>query len=63
MIYRPKSFDLEITDGEYHHDQTFSPEIIPSQTLSLKQVKIIKLSDNHSCDISLESSQLRDHRF
>ena len=30
---------------------------------TLKHVKIIKVSDNHSCDISFGSSQLRDNRF
>ena len=34
MIHHWKSFDLEITDCEYHHDPTPSGEVIPSQTLN-----------------------------
>ena len=56
MIYRSKGFDLEITVGEYHRNQTFSREIIPSQTLNLKHVEIINFSDKRTCDTSLESS-------
>ena len=32
MIYRSKTFELDIIDFEYHYDQTRSVEIIPSQT-------------------------------
>ena len=32
MIHHWKGFDLEITDFNYHHDQTPSGETIPSQT-------------------------------
>ena len=32
MIHHWKAVDLEIIDSEYHHDPTFSCEIIPSQT-------------------------------
>ena len=56
MIYHWKTYDLEITEFEYHSDLTYTGEITPSQTLNLKHVKIIKFSDNHTCDISLESS-------
>ena len=43
MTHRSKSLDLEITDCDYHHDQTPSREIIPSQTSKLKHVEIIKI--------------------
>ena len=43
MIHRWKSHDLEITVSEYHNDSTPSGEIIPSQTLNLKHVEIIKV--------------------
>ena len=42
MIHRWKALDLEITDFEYHADQTPSGEIIPSQTSNRKHVEIIK---------------------
>ena len=32
MIHHWKGLDLEITDLEYHHDPTYTGEIIPSQT-------------------------------
>ena len=32
MIHHWKDLDLEITDFEYHHDPTYTGEIIPSQT-------------------------------
>ena len=32
MIHHWKSFDLEITDFNYHHDPPHSGETIPSQT-------------------------------
>ena len=51
-----KALDLEITDFEYHHDPTSSCEIILSQTLNLKHVESIKVSDKPTYDISLESS-------
>ena len=56
MIFRWKALDLEITDDEYQFDQTHSREIMPSQTLDLKHVDIVKLPDKRTCDISLESS-------
>ena len=56
MIYLWKALGLEITDGEYQFDRTYSREIMLSQTLDLKHVEIIKFSDNHTCDTSLESS-------
>ena len=31
MIYHSKGLDLEITDFGYHHDPTYTGEIIPSQ--------------------------------
>ena len=54
MIHHWKSFDLEITNFNYHHDPTPSVETIPSQTSNLKHVEIIKLSDIPIYDISLE---------
>ena len=63
MIHHWKALNSDITDFEYHHDRTPSGEITPSQTSNLKHVEIIKVSDKRTCDISLESSQLRDHRF
>ena len=56
MIQHWKGLDLEITDFGYRHYRTPSCEFIPSQTLNLKHVEIINFSDNHTCDISLESS-------
>ena len=32
MIHRWKALDFKITDFEYHHDWTFSCEVIRSQT-------------------------------
>ena len=45
MIHHRKSLDLEITDFNYHHDPTPSGDIRPSQTLNLKHVEIITVSD------------------
>ena len=36
MIHHWKGFELDITDFEYHHDPTASPETIPSQTSNLQ---------------------------
>ena len=55
MIYHSKALDLEITAGEYQFDRTYTGKITPSQTSNLKRVEIIKFSDNHAVDISLES--------
>ena len=46
MIHHWKCFDLEMTDFEYHHDPTYTGEIIPSQTLNLKHVENIKFQIN-----------------
>ena len=54
MMHHWKGLELEITDFEYHHDPTPSTETIPSQTL--KHVEIIKVSDKHAYDTSLERS-------
>ena len=56
MIHHWKSLDLEITDGEYQYDPTYTGEIIPSQTLNLKHVEIIKVPDKPTYDAPLESS-------
>ena len=45
MINHSNGLDLEITNFEYHHDRTRRSEIIRSQTLKLKHVEIIKVSD------------------
>ena len=56
MIHHWKAFDMEITDGENRHDRTKTGETTPSQTLNLKNVDIIKVSDKRECDTSLERS-------
>ena len=55
MIHHWKALDLEITDGEYQFDWTYTGEITPSPTLNFKHVEIIKVLDNHTCDTSLEN--------
>ena len=42
MIHHWKGLDLEITAFEYHRDQTYTGEFLPSQTLNFKHVEIIK---------------------
>ena len=42
MIHHWKGLDLEITDFIYHHNPTPLGETIPSETLNLKHVEIIK---------------------
>ena len=42
MIHHWKAPDLEIIDGEYQFDRTYTGETTPSQTLDLKHVEIIK---------------------
>ena len=56
MIYHWKGLDLEITDSEYHHYPTPSGGTIPSQTLNLKHVEFIKVSEKPTYNISLETS-------
>ena len=56
MVRHWKGLDLEITDCEDHHDPTYTGEIMPSQTLNLKHVEIIKVSDKPTYDTSLERS-------
>ena len=63
MIHHWKALDLEITDGEYQFDRTYTGETTASQTLDLKHVEIKKISDRRARDISLESSCLGDHRW
>ena len=63
MIHHWKSLVLEIRDAEYHYDPTYTGEIMPSHTLNLKHVEIIKVSDEPTYDLSLESSRLGHHRF
>ena len=45
MIHHSKALHLEITDGEYKFDRTYTGKTRPSQTLNLKHVEIIKFSD------------------
>ena len=56
MIDCAKGLDLEITDGEYQYDRTYTSETVPSQTSNLKLVEIIKVSDKLTYDTSLERS-------
>ena len=56
MIHLWKGLDLEITDGDYQYDPTYTGEIITSQTLKLKHVEITKVSDKPTYDAPLESS-------
>ena len=63
MLHHLEGLELDITDSEYHHDPTYTGEIIPSQTSNLKHVEIIKVSDKLTYDTSLESYLLGDHNF
>ena len=54
MVHHWKALDLEITDGEYQFHRTYIGKTIPPQTLNLKHVEIIKVSDKRTCDTSLE---------
>ena len=56
MLHNWKALDLEITYGEHQFDRTYTDKITPSQRSNFKLVEIIKFSDNHTYDISLESS-------
>ena len=56
MIHHWKALDLEITDGEYQIDRTCIGKIVRSETLNLKHVEIIKVSDKPTYDKSFEWS-------
>ena len=56
MIHHWKALDLDITDFKHLHDPTSSGKFIPSQTSNIKQVEIIRVSDEPTYDTSLESS-------
>ena len=56
MIYHSKALALEITDGEYQFDRTYTGKITPSQTSNLEHVEIRKFSDKCTCDTSFERS-------
>ena len=56
MIQRWKDLDLEIKDFEYHHDRTYTGEIVPSQTSNPKHVQIGKVSDKLTFDTLFERS-------
>ena len=56
MIHHSKALDLEITDGQYQFDRTYTGKTIPSQTLNFKQVETINVLDKTKYDISFKSS-------
>ena len=58
MTYHWKALDMEIIDGEYQFDWTYTGKVTSYQTLDLKHVEIIKFSGKCTCKISFERSQL-----
>ena len=56
MIHQWKGLHLEITYFEYHLDLTYKGGIMPSETLNLKHVQIIKVSDKPTYDTSFGRS-------
>ena len=58
MIHLWKGLDLEITDGEYQYDRTYTGETIPPQTSNVKHLEITKVSDKPTYDTSFEGSDL-----
>ena len=56
MIHHWKGLNLEITAGEYQFDWTISAETKQSQTLNVKHVEIMKVSDEPTYDTSFEMS-------
>ena len=52
MIHHSKGLDLEITDFEYHHDLTYTGEIIPSQSSS-----VLYVDNNLLCETELSISR------
>ena len=56
MIHHWKDLDLDYTDSEYHYDPTYTGELLTSQTLKLKHVEIIKVSDKPTYDTSFKRS-------
>ena len=50
MIHHWKAIDLEITDLDYRDDLTSSCEFLPSRTLYLKHLEIIKVSGKPTYD-------------
>ena len=50
MIHHWKAIDLEIKNSDYQDDPTSSCEIIPSRTLNLKHLEIIKVSGKPTYD-------------
>ena len=56
MLHHWKAIDFEIIDSEYQDDPTSSCEIIPSRTLNLKHLEIIKVSDKPTYNEKLENS-------
>ena len=51
-----KALGLEITDFKYHHDPTSYVKLYHLKPQTLKQVEIIKISDEPTYDTSFESS-------
>ena len=56
MIYHWKALDLQIRDGEYQFDRTYTGKTTLTQTLNHKHLEIIKVSDKRVCDTSMEKS-------
>ena len=56
MIQHWKALHKEFTDGESQFDRAYTGKITSFQTSNVKHVEIIKISDNHTYDTSLESS-------
>ena len=66
MIHHWKGFDLEITNFEDYHDPTPSSEILPSQTLNLNHVEILKFKQllsliHHWKGLDLEITDFENH--
>ena len=52
--HHEKALDLQIRDGEYQFDRTYTGKTTPTKTLYHKHIEIIKVSDKRACDTSLE---------
>ena len=56
MIHHGKVLDFEITGFIYHHDLTYTGEMVPSRTSNLQHIEILKVLDKTIYDTSLERS-------
>ena len=56
MIHHWKGHDLEITNGECQFGRPYTGKTVSSQTLSLKHVEIIEVSDKPTYDSSFQRS-------